>query len=113
MKNSNGFSLIESLVAASLLMMVITTVIPLTSLLLHERETLQQKQNISGELHHQLQTFLREEQTNLPHRLLKTIDGTEAEFRFIAESNLVKGCATWKNANERESQFCLYGYQQR
>jgi len=108
--NSNGFSMIEALVAASLLMMIITNLIPLTSLILNERESLQQKQNISSELHNQLQDFLWEEQTSLPHRLLKTVDGTEAEFRFTTKGNLLKGCATWKNANERNGQFCLYGH---
>ncbi|WP_010530981.1 type II secretion system protein [Lentibacillus jeotgali] len=110
MTNSNGFSMIEALVAASLLMVIITTLIPLASLLLNERESLQQKQNISSELHHQLQPFLREEQPSLPHHLFKTVDGTKAEFQFTNEGKLLKGCARWKNANERKGQFCLYGY---
>jgi len=110
LSNSKGFSMIEALVAASLLMMIITTLIPLTNLLLKEREALQQKRAIINELHHDMQPFLWDKQLDLPHRLLKTVYGSEAKFRFTAEGNLLKGCATWDNANDRPNRFCLYGY---
>ncbi|WP_167751332.1 type II secretion system protein [Lentibacillus salicampi] len=110
MKNSKGFTMIEALVAASVLMMVISTLVPLTSLLLNERENLQQKREMANELHNELQPFLRENKRPLPQRLQKTVDGDEAEFRFTAENNLLKGCVSWENVNDRANQFCLYGY---
>lgn len=102
--------MIEALVAASVLMMVISTLVPLTSLLLNERENLQQKREMANELHNELQPFLRENKRPFPQRLQKTVDGDEAEFRFTAENNLLKGCVSWENVNDRANQFCLYGY---
>ncbi|WP_176447378.1 prepilin-type N-terminal cleavage/methylation domain-containing protein [Lentibacillus sp. CBA3610] len=110
MRNSKGFSLIEALVAASLLMMMITTLIPATNLLLNERENLRQKRYMINELQHELQPFLWEASHDLPHRFLKTVDGSEAEFRMTPDGKLVKGCVTWSNVKNRTEEFCLYGY---
>ncbi|SFA71187.1 hypothetical protein SAMN04488072_101174 [Lentibacillus halodurans] len=109
MRNSKGFSLIESLVAASLLMMIITTLIPATNLLLNERESLKQKRIMTNELHSELQPFIWEEENNLPQRWFKMVNGSEAEFRFTSEDNLLKGCVIWNNAKNKTDQFCLYG----
>lgn len=110
MRNNKGFSLIESLVAASLLMMIITTLIPAANLLLNERESLQQKRHMINELHRELQPFLWEAEYDLPHHFSKTVNGTKVDFRFTNEDHLLKGCVTWNNATNRTDRFCLYGY---
>ncbi|MFD1363066.1 prepilin-type N-terminal cleavage/methylation domain-containing protein [Lentibacillus salinarum] len=110
MKNSKGFSLIESLAAVSLLMMIIATIIPASSLLLNEREVLQQKRHMIHQLHLELQPFLRESTKAVPNDFSKIVNGSEATFRFVAEDNLLKGCVIWDNDRNRTDQFCLYGY---
>ncbi|GAA0443393.1 hypothetical protein GCM10008983_20760 [Lentibacillus halophilus] len=111
MRKSNGFTLIETVVAASLLMMIITSLIPATDLLMKERMVQQQKRSIVNELHSELQTYLwNGNHPPLPNESTKRIKGTEAIFSFTKEAQLIKGCVTWTNAQKRGDTSCLYGY---
>ncbi|RYG74687.1 type II secretion system protein [Lentibacillus lipolyticus] len=106
--NNKGFTLIETIVAASLLMVIITTLIPAANLLMSERKAMEQKYTIVNELHSKLQSSLWNNRH--PSNFVKEIDGTKATFSFATERDLLKGCVTWTNAQKREDEFCLYGY---
>ncbi|MFD2759408.1 prepilin-type N-terminal cleavage/methylation domain-containing protein [Lentibacillus juripiscarius] len=111
MTNNKGFTLIETIVAASLLLMVVATLIPAANLLMNERMVLEQKHHIVKELHRELQSYLWDNKHPLlPNDYMKKINGAEATFSFTTEEELMKGCVTWTNARKRESKFCLYGY---
>lgn len=108
--NNKGFSLIESLVAVTLLMMMISTLIPITNLLIYEREILHQKRLFGNELHAELQPYLWDGQDSIPTEYFKTVNETKLKFIFLAENQLLKGCVEWKNVKNKTNQICLYGY---
>ncbi|TMN20960.1 type II secretion system protein [Lentibacillus cibarius] len=111
MKNNKGFTLIETIVATSLVMMVIVSLIPAVNILSKERMSLQQKRSISNELHSELQSYVwTDRHPRLPVHFVKEIKGVRAVFSFTAERELLKGCVTWTNAQKREEKLCLYGY---
>lgn len=113
MRNSNGFSLIEVLVAFSIIFTITTTIIPLISLLNQEEEVLSQRMHHTNRLHDELQTYLWGETKRLPPaRYSKTDDSGTASYQFSTENHLVKGCVEWENAKEKKEKFCLYGYPQ-
>lgn len=79
------------------------------NLLQNERANQQQKRIMANSLHDELQPFLWEANTSLPHQFTKTIDGDEAQFRMTHEGRLVKGCVKWRNVQNKTKQFCIYG----
>jgi Tfp pilus assembly protein PilV len=111
LRNSNGFSLIEVLVAFSIIFMITTTIIPLISLLNQGEEILSQRMHHTNSLHDELQTFLWGESKRLPPvRYSKTEDSVTASYQFTTENNLIKGCVEWENVKKKKEKFCLYGY---
>ncbi|MBP1950357.1 type II secretion system protein [Virgibacillus litoralis] len=110
MLNNKGFSLIESLVAVTLLMIMISTLIPITNLLIYEREVLHQKRLFGNELHAELQPYLWDDQASIPTEYSKEVNETKLIFTFSAENKLLKGCVEWKNVKNKTDQICLYGY---
>lgn len=108
--NNKGFSFIETLVASALLLMIVTTLVPITNLIINEREELHQKRVFQNELHNQLQHYLWEDPRNIPARYNKDVDSTTLSFAFTKEKTLVKGCVEWKNVKKKIKQVCLYGY---
>ena len=56
--NSRGFTLLEVLIASSIIMMLISIIVPITSLLEQERTVLNERRAFSARLHDELQPFL-------------------------------------------------------
>ncbi|WP_164216103.1 hypothetical protein [Virgibacillus sp. YIM 98842] len=113
LKKSNGFTFIETLIAASLLLTAVTTVVPIISLMHTEREVLSERRAISLELHDELQQFLWTEEAPVPSDYLKINDKKEVRYTFQYENEFVKGCAEWQNAKKIHESFCLYGLPKR
>jgi len=111
LKKSNGFTLIETLLAASLLLTVAATMVPIISLVNTEREILSERRTISLKTHDELQQFLWVKDAAIPADYLKTISKKEVRFTFKYENDFVKGCAEWQNAKKDHETFCLYGIQ--
>src|SRR5690625_4694086 len=60
--NNKGFSLVEVIVASSMIMMIIMTILPIGSLLERERAVLSERRTINLKLHDELQPFLWDDQ---------------------------------------------------
>ncbi|WP_327605832.1 prepilin-type N-terminal cleavage/methylation domain-containing protein [Virgibacillus tibetensis] len=107
LKNS-GFTLIEVLIASSLLMMIVTTIVPLLSLLSYERTILGERRAVSYQLHDELQDYIWGENETIPFSSIETIDEKEVLFEFKMENEFVKGCAKWENVKKFNEKICLY-----
>lgn len=109
LSKNNGFSVVEVLVSASVILMLMTTIIPVTSLLEKERTVLGDRRIFVNRLHDELQPFLWSD-LSFPATYLILINQTDVTFNFTRKENYVKGCATWENARKKRETFCLYGY---
>jgi len=109
LKKNDGFTLIEVLIAATLLLTVVTTIVPIISLVQSERQVLSERRTLSLKVHDELQQFLWLEDITLPAGYTNTIHGREVQLTFKEENDYVKGCAKWQNAKKRNESFCLYG----
>lgn len=110
MRNSNGFSLIETLVALSILVTVISIFIPIQSKIMIERDVLNQNQVVSNVLHEELQKTLWSNQLIPEDSYIINVDGSPITINFTLDKSLLKGCAKWENAKKMQQQSCLYGY---
>lgn len=110
LSNNRGFTLTEVLVAFSIIMLLVTTFLPIGSIIRKESIVLSERRKISSVLHDELQYFLWEEKIESSVSYFKKITNREVEFRFIPEGELIKGCAKWESIKEKEELFCLYGY---
>lgn len=107
--SNKGYVLIDSLVAAAIIMMLIYTIIPIASLLTHEKEFLSEKRHISTLLYDEMQLFITN-QNSLPAKYDKKFREKTISFHFDHQNEaMIKGCVTWENMNERKEEFCLYG----
>ncbi|MFA1821547.1 type II secretion system protein [Virgibacillus oceani] len=109
MKKNEGFTLIEVLIATTILMTVVTTAVPIISMVQSERQVLSERRTISLKVHDELQQFLWLEDITLPTAYSETIHEKAVQFTFKKENEYVKGCAEWQNAKRRSESFCLYG----
>ena len=101
--------MIETLVTATLILTATITLVPLISQLNSEQKALSEKRDLANELHDRLQPFLWNETTDLPQTDYDEKGKTEAKFSFESYSDYIKGCVYWKNALQREEEFCLFG----
>lgn len=108
LKSSKGFTLIEVLIASSIIVMMVTTFVPIASLLSHEREVLSDRRMIISLLHDELQPFIWEEHNAAPSTFTKTIHSIRARFHFSREKEFIKGCAEWENVKKNKEKQCLY-----
>lgn len=110
MKSNKGFTLIEVLIASSIIVMMVTTLVPIASLLLHEREVLSDRRIITSRLHDELQPFIwKEHKAPPPSLYTKSIRSTRVKFHFSYEKEFIKGCVEWENVKKRKEKLCLYG----
>lgn len=108
--NNKGFSLIETLVASSVIFILIATIVPITSLLNNEREILIERRLAASKLHDEFQPIIWNNHGNLPLSYKSTINSMSVLFSFTFENDLIKGCVKWKNAKDQPDSICLYGF---
>lgn len=89
--------------------MLMTTIIPIGSLIERERTVLSEKRTFSAKLHDELQLYLWNERS-LPSSYSKTFDSIDVTFNFTNEGKYMKGCVEWENARKKPETICLYGY---
>lgn len=107
---NKGFTLIEVLVAFSLIMLLITTFIPISTLLQQHTVILSDRRLISSKLHDELIVILADQEKNYPQSFVKHVSGRHVTFVFSAEKELIKGCGEWENVKNIKEKICLYGY---
>lgn len=112
MKKINGFSFIESLVAFSVVVVLVFTTLPIISLLRQEETILSDRRYISNRLHDELQTFLWRS-GSLPSPTAETIRSNRVTFTFTKENGYIKGCSEWNNIKDRAEKVCLYGVEEK
>jgi len=106
--NYNGFTLIEVLISSSIVFLLVTIIIPITTLLHQERSVLNHRRIASSELHDELQKFIWTD-SMITSSYSKSIQTNHYYFNFVTEEELIKGCVTWENVRKVEEMFCLYG----
>jgi competence protein ComGF len=108
LKNDKGFTFTEALVSLAVLMIISTSIIPLSSFVIQEKKALSQKRIITYKLHDELQSFLYNDLS--PFSLEETIESAEVIFTFKeTEDQFIQACAAYKNIMNRKEEVCLYG----
>lgn len=110
--NNKGYTLIEVLVASSLLFIMISIIIPISMLLKYEQSVLKDRRFIASYLHDELQLFLWNNQQSPPVSYTKNRNEKVIYLRFEYKKNqdMIEGCATWENVKQRKEEICIYGY---
>ncbi|WP_161493846.1 prepilin-type N-terminal cleavage/methylation domain-containing protein [Virgibacillus necropolis] len=109
MKNSNGFSLIEVLVAFGIVTMLIITVLPISVQLKKEQQKLSDRITIVTVLYDELQQTIWEK-SELPISYKKQIKNKQVNFHFTTINDLMQGCVEWTNVKSEKEKSCLFGY---
>src|SRR5690625_5779561 len=79
--NSKGFTLVEVILASSMIMVIIMTIVPMGSLLEREKAVLSERRILSLKLHDELQPFLWNDQP-LPARYSSKFNFIDVHFHF-------------------------------
>ena len=109
--NHKGFTLLEVLVATTIIFMLITTLIPLTTLLTKERKLASENLILANMLHDELQPFLWNNKS-APKQFQKKVNSKKVIFSFTREDDFIKGCVKWTNVKNKGDSICLYGLPQ-
>ncbi|HEX6594440.1 MAG TPA: prepilin-type N-terminal cleavage/methylation domain-containing protein [Bacillota bacterium] len=109
MLSNKGFTLIEVLIASTVVFVIITTIVPIVMLIEYERNVLRTRLTYTHLLHDELQPYLWETDQKLPHTYTKKIQLNEVTFHFSKNNHLVKGCVQWQNVKQTNEKMCLYG----
>lgn len=104
----NGFAWIETMMILQVLVIVALTIIPIFSILTQEKLIITERTIVMMKLHDELQRAIYEGELER-NRFTESIDQRIVHFTFDYEHELIKGCAIWENAKNRDEQFCLYG----
>lgn len=107
--NRNGFIWIETLVSLHVILVIMTTVIPIYTTVQKDKQILHDRSVYSLELFNELQIILHGEDKLVEKVFKKRLAGREVTFEFSTEGDYRKGCATWKNAKGKMEKRCLYG----
>lgn len=113
LKNNTGFTLIETLIAFSIVLIAIATILPITSLLTYEREILHERRLLISKLHDHMQPFIWDDNQLTNQTYEEQVNTTRVVYRVSQEDDLIKGCVSWINVKEREEKHCLYGSQRK
>ncbi|HLR01330.1 MAG TPA: hypothetical protein VK111_01135 [Virgibacillus sp.] len=105
MKNYNGFSFIEIMMASILSLTIILTIIPVANQLQKERAVLNERLEHINILKDNLQQYTHGKSINLPNEISKN----NINMTFQMENKLLKGCIKWTNAKFKQENECLYG----
>ncbi len=87
--------------------MLVATILPIHSLVQMEQKVLQDKRKILFILHDNLQDYIVDDLDQLKEN--KVVNNRSVLFIFAQEDKLMKGCAIWENAKQKEETVCLYG----
>lgn len=107
--NNKGFTLVEVLVAFSLIMLLVTTFVPISTLLQQQTVIFSDRRIMSSKLHDELQVILWDKKAFSSETFTKQVNDKNAIFRFTREDDLIKGCVKWDNINNKKEEICLYG----
>lgn len=110
MKNNNGFSLIEVLVAFGIIIMLIVTVFPLTIQITKEQRRLSEQIIFTEILYDELQQHIRNSNLVIPLNYNKNLINHDLYFHFEQENGLIKGCVEWRNVKQKQEKSCLFGF---
>lgn len=111
MKDNKGFTLLETVVAASILFTVILIVVPISSLLMIERNVQSERYEYTKQLQLELQPFIHRESKLRSTNYNRVVNNKKLSFHITKENNnLIKGCVTWENVRTNQEETCLYGY---
>jgi len=112
LKKSKGFSVIEVLVAFSIVMMLVFTILPIVTLIRQEETILSDRRYISNRLHDKFQSIIWGTSSFDPiHE--EVIRSNRVEFTFENHHLTIKGCAHWENIKERDEKVCLHGVKEK
>lgn len=95
------------LIALSLTMMLVVTVLPIYQLLQTERVILNNRLMIQSKLHDLLLDKLYKREGTSEDKLI--INHLQIPVIFQTNNGIVKGCAQWTNEKGRDEKLCLYG----
>lgn len=110
LNNSLGFTYIRSLVAFSIAVSIILTMMPTITLITVERQKLIDQKVISTALQNHLQTTVVDNSSPLEKRFSEVINNRNVNFSFHQTGHLLEGCALWKDVKANQAKFCLYYY---
>lgn len=106
--NSNGFIWVETLVSLNIVLIVMTIILPIYTTIQKEKLIIKERSLTTLQLFNELQ-FALHDAAEMERSFTKQIDKRQVSFHFSIEDEYVKGCATWKNAKEKNEKLCLYG----
>lgn len=108
MRNYNGFTFLETVTAFSVLLVLLLTLFPALISLENGRTSLFIERKAVSLLYHEYHLHLIE---NRPYPYTKVYQNQIPVTLIFTEEGGGRGCAYWKNPNERENEFCLYDVQ--
>jgi hypothetical protein len=87
------------------------TFMPIAAQINLEQQILKEQRYIQSKLYDDLQTMLWTTTEPFPITYERLVKEKQVTFTFSQEQLLIKGCAKWTNAKQKEKIFCLYGHQ--
>ncbi|MBN8236617.1 prepilin-type N-terminal cleavage/methylation domain-containing protein [Halobacillus kuroshimensis] len=105
MRNSNGFTLLETVTAFSVLLVLLLTLFPALISLENGRAALSWEREAVSLLYDEYHLHLKE---NRPYPYTKVYQIHNPVTLIFTEEGGGKGCAYWKDTKNRENEFCLY-----
>ncbi|AIF45393.1 type II secretion system protein [Virgibacillus sp. SK37] len=112
MKRNSGFTLLEVIISASILMTVVATMFPLLHIMTTEKMVLSDRRTIVDRLHDEIQPFLLVSK-EAPYESIKNINKRTVTFTFSLDQKYIKGCVVWENVKKKKEKHCLYGAPER
>lgn len=109
---SDGFSVIELLVAKSIIFILLATFIPIYTTISYERSVLSDRIAITSALHDELQLKVWQGMQG-DTKITRVVNNEVIKISFSEEKQFIKGCAKWNNKQGREEVRCLYGLEEK
>lgn len=106
--NNQGFIWVETLVSLNVILLVMTTIIPIYTTIQKEKQVIKEGSLIEMQLFNELHIVLND--SPIPEEsFTKQVENREVTYQFFTKEEYIKGCATWKNAKGKSEERCLYG----
>ncbi|WP_281975654.1 type II secretion system protein [Halobacillus litoralis] len=106
MKKNEGFTMIETISAFSILLVITIFLLPILTFVQSSQKDLSLEREVHLLLHDEFYNYI---QTSDEFPYFKS-DTTILPVRmsFQIEKGWIEGCAEWKNHHKRSKEFCLY-----